>query len=81
MVGLQAPRGQESYSSPSTSASFDAPHLEVNVLIVGLITGILLYVIGSIMERGEKAKHETYEKRVWDEFDKKYPNYRKQHPD
>ena len=28
------------------------------MLLAGLITGILLYVIGSIMERNEKARRE-----------------------
>ncbi len=51
------------------------------MLIVGLITGILLYVIGSILEGHEKAQREAEIKRGWDEFDKKYPNHRKQHPD
>jgi hypothetical protein len=56
MVGLEAPRGQESYASPSTSAPFDALHLEVSVHIVGLFTGILLYIVGSILERHERAQ-------------------------
>jgi hypothetical protein len=68
-------------SSPSTSAPFDAPHLEVNVLIVGLITGILLYIIGSIMERHELAQRDRESEERWAEFDRKYPGYRKQHPD
>ena len=33
------------------------------MLLAGLITGILLYVIGSIMERNEKARRE----REWHE--------------
>lgn len=38
------------------------------MLIVGLITGILLYVIGSAMDKGERAKRE----REWDEIMRKY---------
>ena len=52
-------------SSPSTSAPFDAPHLEVNVLIVGLITGILLYVIGSLMDHHERAQQDRESRERW----------------
>jgi hypothetical protein len=65
MVGLEAPRGQESYASPSTSAPFDAPHLEVSVHIVGLITGILLYIVGSILERHERAQYDRESRERW----------------
>lgn len=51
------------------------------MLIAMFLTACLLYIIGSIMEHGEKAKHEAYERHVWAEFDRKYPGYRKQHPD
>jgi len=45
------------------------------VLVLGLITGILLYIVGSILERHELAQREAEAKRRRAEFAKKWPNH------
>ncbi len=48
-------------------------------MIALLLFGIGLYVIGSIMERGEKRKRDEDERQAWEDFDRRFPGYRASH--
>lgn len=49
-------------------------------MLAMFIFAVLLYVIGSLMERHELAQRDRESEERWAEFDRKYPGYRERHP-
>jgi hypothetical protein len=45
------------------------------MLIAMFLSGVLFYVIGSIGESREKAKRRADNRRVYDDFCRRYPNH------
>lgn len=55
--------GLGEYPAPSASMSRGMPKSEATMLVLGIITGILLYIIGDWMDKRERRAREERRKR------------------